>query len=341
MSPTERAYVARLKRRALAMSEETARRYLEAYRLIRDMLSESELARALESGNLDRLISELASDQTLDPAVARLRRRLDQVLLDVAESEANTLPNRFRATFDILNPRVIEAARAFDGAAIERLVGDVRETILQEAIAGLEAGHNPRKVARRIKGTVGLSKQQAQWVANFEQELLTGDPKALGRMLGKNQLRQPDGTIITRSGHASGEGLTKAQIARIERVIASGQTIPADQAKAMAEAYRKRLVALNVEAHTKTQMLQAQKQGQRLAWEDAIARGVVPRHALKRRWLTTLDGRERPEHHALNGTVVGFDETFPNGQLIPGEDEYNCRCLARTYVDYKLLRAAA
>ena len=129
MSPTERAYVARLKRRALAMSEETARRYLEAYRLIRDMLSESELARALESGNLDRLISELASDETLDPAVARLRRRLDQVLLDVAESEANTLPNRFRATFDILNPRVIEAARAFDGAAIQRLVGDVRETI--------------------------------------------------------------------------------------------------------------------------------------------------------------------------------------------------------------------
>ncbi|MGB0964391.1 MAG: hypothetical protein ACPGVY_17055 [Mycobacterium sp.] len=346
MSPTERAFVNRLKRRAAAMAPETRRRYLEAYRLIRDLLSATELETALNSGSVDRLVSELLSDEVLDPAVSKLRLRLDQVMLDVARKESDALPRMFsRQTFNILNPRVIAAARSFDGLAIRALLGEVRETVRQEVITGLEEGKNPRAIARRIKGTVGLSSQQAQWVASFEQELLTGDPKALRRMLAKNQLRQADGVIITRAGHASGEGLSKAQLARIQRMIASGKTIPPDQARAMAEAYRRRLMALNVEAHTKTQMLQAQKQGQRLSWEDAIERGVVPRSALKRRWLATGgkagDGRTRMEHRELHGTVVGFDETFPNGQLIPGEDEYNCRCLARTYVDLKLLRLAA
>ena len=43
----------------------------------------------------------------------------------------------------------------------------------------------------------------------------------------------------------------------IEAMIRAGKVIPADQRDAMVEAYRKRLMALNVEAHTKTQVLQA------------------------------------------------------------------------------------
>lgn len=328
------------------MGPETARRYLEAYRLIRDLLSESELARAIADGSVERLISDLASDDVLDPALRRLRLRLDQVLINTAESEFKALPRRFvEPVFSIINPRVIEAARQFDGLAIRSVVESVRETIVQEAIAGLEAGQNPRRVARRIRSSVGLSVNQAQAVENFRREIMSGDLNALRRVLGKGLIRRPDGSTITRPGHASGEGLSKAQLRRLEQLLREGKGVSAQQADIMVEAYRRRLLALNAEAQTKTQMLQAQKLGARLSWEDAIARGVVPRTALRRRWSAVAgpqgDGRNRPEHLALHGTVVGFDERYPNGQLVPGDSEYGCRCVERIYVDLNALRAVA
>lgn len=345
MTAAEKAFVSRLQRRAAAMTPETARRYLEAYRLIRGLLTERELVAAINSGSVELLVAQLASDEVLDPAVAKLRVRLDQVIIDTARKEANALPSMFqRPVWDILNPRIITAARSFDGLAIQTLLEEVRGTILQEVLTGLEQGKNPRTIARRVRGSVGLAPKQAEWVENFRRELAEGDPKALHRVLLKGEIRQPDGTRIIRSGHASGEGLTKAQVRRIEAMIRSGKTIPAAQREAMVEAYRKRLMALNVEAHTKTQMLQAQKQGQRLSWEDAIERGVVPRSALRRTWIATGgkagDGRTRPEHRALHGTTVGFDDEYPNGQMIPGDDEYNCRCVERIFVDLKAMRAA-
>lgn len=341
MSPAERAFVSRLRRRASAMAPETARRYLEAYRLIREVLPEAELARAIATGQLESLLAEVIEGEASDPVFRRLRLRLDEVLIDVARAETGQMPSFLRVgIFDTLNPAVVTAAREFDASALATLRAEVADLIRQEAVAGIEAGLNPRTVARKVRGTIGLSPQQAAWVRNFREELERGDRAALRRVLAKGQIRTPDGSRIIRPGHASGEGLTKAQMATLDRLLGTGP-IPQAQIDAMVSAYEKRLLALNVEAHTKTQMLQAQKLGQRASWEDAIARGVVPREALKRRWLTTLDGRERPEHHAMNGETVGFDERFSNGQLVPGEDEYNCRCLSRVFVDVRAMASAA
>lgn len=42
-------------------------------------------------------------------------------------------------------------------------------------------------------------------------------------------------------------------------------------------------------------------------------------------WIATVDGRTRAEHLALNGTVVGINNSFPNGLEYPQEP--NCRCV--------------
>lgn len=59
------------------------------------------------------------------------------------------------------------------------------------------------------------------------------------------------------------------------------------------------------------------------------------------RWHTVLDGRERPEHKALNGQIFAFDElpiidarTGEKG--MPGQ-AFNCRCWAEAVIDWTLL----
>ena len=50
-------------------------------------------------------------------------------------------------------------------------------------------------------------------------------------------------------------------------------------------------------------------------------------------WLTTLDGRERSSHNAINGEVVGMDQSFSNGLMYPGDvsglasEVIACRCV--------------
>jgi HK97 family phage portal protein len=53
----------------------------------------------------------------------------------------------------------------------------------------------------------------------------------------------------------------------------------------------------------------------------------------QKEWLTSMDGRERPSHAALNGEVAGIDRAFSNGLMYPGdpggspEEIVNCRCV--------------
>lgn len=371
MTPAERAFYRKLRRRAYALSPDLARRQLAAYEIIRASLTEAELVRAINDGTVEGLLAELLSDQEMDPAFAPLRALLDQAVMDSARLASRDLPSRIQpAAFDVLNPRVVQAARDLDTTVITTLKADVREAVRQAVVQGLQEGVNPRTVARRAIRSVGLSPEQRVWVENFRAELRANDRAALRRALGKNVLTTEAGGTIERSGHAAGQGLTRAQLRRLDRLLgtraprshwtlqmapeeylrrhpdgpnaALARAVLGEQAltdaeiDAMVEAYRKRLEAWNAESTARTAALTAQKRGQRLAWEDAIGRGVVEATRLRRSWVAvggpTGDGRNRPEHLELHGTVVRWTELYPNGQQVPGEDDYNCRCVERIYV---------
>jgi len=41
-----------------------------------------------------------------------------------------------------------------------------------------------------------------------------------------------------------------------------------------------------------------------------------------------MDSRERDSHIAMEGDTVPWDQLYSNGQMIPGDTEYNCRCVS-------------
>ena len=80
--------------------------------------------------------------------------------------------------------------------------------------------------------------------------------------------------------------------------------------------------------YARTAMTSAQNSGRMEMLHQAQGMGIK----CKKRWLATLDQRTRDTHAALDGTVVGVDDKFPNGLMYPGDPEgpagevYNCRC---------------
>lgn len=312
MSPAERALYQKLRARAAQMQGDLAQRLLAAYDVIRQSLTEAELARAISQGHVDQLITELLSDEATDPAFLSLRRKVDQAVLEATRQASQDLPPRFRVSeFNMLSQEVRDAALQLDSRVIQGIRDDLRQTVKQHVLAGLEAGENPRTIARGLRDVLPLAPNQEQAVRNFRSLVESGDPAALTRAL---RDRRFDGTL--RKGTP-----TPAQIER------------------MTEAYRKGMVAFNAETHARTAALDAHKLGQKLGWVDAIERGVVDRAQLQRTWVTVGDSRVRPEHVRMNGQTVGFDSPFSNGDMTPGENEYNCRCIVRVTLRREALAA--
>lgn len=345
MTPQERAFSLRLRNRAARLQPDLQRRLLAAWDLIRGSLSEAELARAIRSGSVQQLLNDFLSDETLDQAFGAYRELIQRQSVTAAETWTRNIPEFMRpALFDALNPRVFQALRNLDSRVMQEMRTEVRETVRQAALGGFERGENPRATARRIRETVGLSPRQETAVLNFRRQLEAGDRSALTRVLGRGEIRRPDGSSIVREAHAGGQGLSATDIAYLERQLGKGP-IPADWIDRRVDQYRRRLNSLNAEAHSRTVALDAQRLAQRNAWESAIDQGTVDRTRLRRVWLAVAgpggDGRNRPEHLALHGTEVLFDQPYPNGQMIPGETDYNCRCGERIVLVAASMRLAA
>jgi hypothetical protein len=311
VTPAEKALRDRIRRRSAAISPEIARRQLAAYDLIASLLTDSELAQAIGTGTLDAVLLRLLSDADLDPALSNLRALLDSLVIDAGILAAGDLPRAFRSgNFDILSPRVLDAARRLDTRVIEGLKAEIRETVRQRAIAGIELGQNPRATARAMREVLGLAPNQEEAIRNFERMLRAGDREALSRALRDKRF---DATLAKALGKG-GTGLTDAQI------------------RTMTDAYRRRMVAFNAETHARSIALDINRLAQRLSWEDAIAAGVVDRERLMRKWITVGDDRVRPEHVKMNGEETYWDEPYSDGSMIPGDSDFNCRCLERVFL---------
>lgn len=86
-----------------------------------------------------------------------------------------------------------------------------------------------------------------------------------------------------------------------------------------------------------TETHRAQSQGTQTAFEEAAEKGLV----FKRVWISTLDGRTRDRHRALDGQKVETDEPFKMAgmqAMYPGgfgiaEMDINCRCSVRAEIE--------
>jgi hypothetical protein len=285
-----------------------ARALLKAWLRVIARLPEAAVSRAITDGTITALLERELGDEALRASFAPVRQELQREAQNAARYFARDIPvpaplRTVAIGFDVLNPKVIDAIRALDTRVMQRLAPEVRETVRQHIERGLIEGVGPRTIARGLRSVVGLAPNQATYVENLRRELTEGRfTDAARRVLLDKRLN-----LERLAALPAGE---RAQ--RIERIVGG---------------YRRRMIALNAETQARTATLDALKQGQRLAWEDAAAKGVVAREQLTKTWKGVMDEREREEHVEMEGETVPFDALYSTGQSYAGEGDWNCRCL--------------
>ena len=81
--------------------------------------------------------------------------------------------------------------------------------------------------------------------------------------------------------------------------------------------YRNRLVKARMETIARTETIRAANRGQLAAWESAADAGLLDRTTLRLVWVATEDSRVDAICSALDGTTVGFGESFSVPQQDP------------------------
>jgi hypothetical protein len=283
---------------------------LKAFRTIRESLDDAEIAKLVATGALDQIVRDVVSDTLLDRSLLPVRYRIRQTVERGFRYAVPDLPAAGKidgvisVAFDHLSPNVITAVRTLETSALDTLKSDVKEVVRAFVENGLRDGKAPKVIARGLRDVIGLAPNQERYVANLRAELEEGRFADAAR----RQL------IDKRFNLAKLDALSPA--ARAKRV------------DTVVESYRKSYIAFNADVNTKTAVFDSYKLGQRLAFEDAAAQGIVDRDRLTKRWVGVMDEKERPEHVAMQNQTVAFDDLFSNGENIPGDSTFNCRCIA-------------
>ena len=294
----------RVMRQAAALSPDLRRQFLNAYDTLRELMDSADLERLIRESGLGA--AEVMTEEMFEQAFGKLRNGVQRALESGTISAARHIVGLDpKGVFDILNPLVLDAARKLDTKVMTTLTTATRETLREAILTGLNEGVSPFTIARRVRSTIGMAQNQARAVTNFRLMLESDDLTALTRKL---RDRRFDGTLRRALG-PGGTGLSRSQI---DRMVAS---------------YERRMIAFNANTNARTAAVDALKRGQRLSWERAMEQGIIDRERSMKRWATVGDGRVRAAHIAMNGNVVRFDELYRNGDNVPGDSTFNCRCI--------------
>lgn len=322
MTPAERKFWSAAEAQARAIGPEMRAAVLALLRAMRDRLSQADIERLIRSGQVDQIVQALREVVEAEAKVARVREAIRTTYRRSAEQGIRVLPlPRARTVdiaFDFLNPRVVEAIQTLESRALSTLADEQADTVRQVVRRGIEQGVGPRALVPQLREAIGLAPNQELAVENFRKALAEGDFAKARTYALRDRRSDPLLRRLAREGGA----LTEAQVER------------------MTTAYRNGWKGHNAETHARTAALDASRAGQRASWEAAIEQGGLDRSRMMKRWVTTMDGRQRPEHGDMNGDERQIDELFPvdGGVQVPGENAYNCRCVALYRYD---LRKAA
>lgn len=218
------------------------------------------------------------------------------------------------AKLDLTNP---ESTRWASQRAA-KLVVDV--TAVQEAairatiVRAFEAGLTVDQVARRVRDSIGLTEEQAGYVMNFRHQLETG------RML--NATAPWD------------RRLNAVERREARDIFEVGGSVP--EVNDIVGRYAERLVNRRALDIARTEIHEANVNGQAEIFRQASDSGLIDKSTVKRFWNVTDDGRQRDTHDAvpdMNPDGVGLDEPFktPWGTAMqpgdgPAGESINCRC---------------
>ena len=299
------------------------------------------------------IVEWLREQNSLDVIEARLiERGISGVLLEEVETAAARYADDLHAAFTRAGERtaaVVDAQlddalvrfeqtnyRAVARAEVNKyeLVKGLSEesrTVVRRVVAdGVEAGANPRVIARDIRDSIGLTDAQQQHVANYRRALEQADySKAMGYELRDARSDKMLRRLDRDDGRLSGE--------QIDRMV---------------ERYRKNYVAYRAETIARTEALRAAHEGADELFLQAINRGDLELEQLESMWNAGPRTKHaRDEHQAMDEQVQPFGEPFvaPDGTTLryPGDPNAgarhtaNCRCRKSTVIKAPAAAAAA
>ena len=281
---------------------------LASFRRLQSELSDADLVE-LAAGRVpvESLLGDVLLTRAFLPYRAALRKAVEHgtnmVTADLPVAKGTARPT-VGAFFNFVDPVVIQGIRALENRALGTLTDGIKETLRAFVENGVRDGKNPRETARQLRQVIGMAPHQERYVANLERQLRTLDKAALNREL-----------------------LGQRFHGMIERAIDTGKPLSEERIAKILADYRKRFTAHNTEVVTRQATIDAYRLSRRLTWDAAIENGYVDGDALVKRWVHSPTVQyPRPEHVALDGTVVPYKRPYPNGQMSAGEGDFGCHC---------------
>ena len=249
------------------------------------------------------------SDHVLDAFRAGAGAGLEQMPKKIA----------LAAKLDLTNPESTRWARERSAELVVDVTARQEAAIRAVITRAFEQGMTVDQVARRVRDSIGLTENQAEYVMNFRHQLETG------RML--NATAPWDRRL----------NAVERREARDIYDVGGSVTDVND----IVGRYAERLVNRRALDIARTEIHDASINGQAEIFRQASDSGLIDKGRVKRFWNYTNDGRQRDTHESvstMNPDGVGLDEPFntPWGPAMnpgdgPAEEAINCRCFL-TYV---------
>lgn len=306
-------------RAAEGMEPKIARAFIQAIETIRVRIPAEKIALLLERRDYTSLENAFAGHFT-STEWQPYGQAIQQAVIagTKATSETQGIVNGAQEDFEIrvgLNPRLEQFALTMTSTRIREIDQTTRDTIRQVIQSGTTAGDDPFAIARRIRGSIGLTRSQEAAVNNYERMLRALDPTVLERKL---RDRRSDPTVA--------------------RAISNDKALTDAQVRSLVDRYRDRYVKYRANVIGRTESIRAVQGAQWELFQDMINKGQIDARQVRRTWITTNDGHVRDAHvqiPSMNPRGVGQAETFssPLGPILyPGDpsalaaNTIQCRC---------------
>lgn len=299
----------------LSRQESTIRRaFLEFVRETTDESLVKEAADLIEQGDTNGALALI--DSHVDRFGAVLPQLFQQgakaELLALAPSVAAVAPN-VGISFDPTNPRAADIMRNAKLGFIREFTNEQQLATRQALADSLQTGFEPAKVARVFRDTMGLTRYQLGVVDSYKTALEQGSRNAIDRALRDRRFDRS-----------------------VERAVDTGEPIPPERIDKMVEAYRRRMLSYRSETIARTEARQVLSEAQQEAMDQTMARVNLSADDVEQKWNTTIDGRERMTHGALDGqvqkwgtpfqSISGAQLRYPGDPLAPAAEIISCRC---------------
>jgi hypothetical protein len=318
--------------------------FLLAIQDVTDTVVLRQVIEAIELGDVEKAFRALGLN---DAAMRPLTGAIERAFENGGVAVGNTFPKRLATTegvtavfrFDVRDSRAERWLREKSASLVQTEIEHVRTSIRNVMTDGVTAGRNPKSIAldvtgrvnrttgQRQGGIIGLTKNQERWAANVRLDLETLDSRYFTR-----ELRSKNFDNI------------------VKTAIKDGKPLPVETVNKLTGSYKSNALNYRGKVIGRTEALNALRQSNREAHNQAIDMGAANKQDVQRFWDATGDAKTRPDHSAAEAATrenpVGFDEPFvlvDGSQLMfPGdfslgaapEQTIQCRCIEQYVVDW-------